>query len=223
MPVIDIEVLSRPPPRLACPADRVRRDTATPSHREMTASSSSAIYTQVRPRFLSRRSPPDQDARPSLATAIARSVRARLRPSRLGLPRPRPAVDRGPRKRAAVHRVLHAGVQGPAVRVLADVLGPRVRPPEPLKANSAEQRAWIRSFDYHWIITEHPSSPDSLFLATAGSGHTFKNLPNVGSPIPPGPRPPAEPVHAGRQVRRRLPRRQIVAGTQGSLAVRRCP
>ncbi|MBW0523734.1 hypothetical protein O181_063449 [Austropuccinia psidii MF-1] len=36
------------------------------------------------------------------------------------------------------------------------------------------------SFDFGWIVGPHPSSPDSLFLATAGSGHTFKNLPNAG-------------------------------------------
>jgi len=36
------------------------------------------------------------------------------------------------------------------------------------------------AFDYGWIISPHPSSPNSLFLATAGSGHAFKNLPNLG-------------------------------------------
>ncbi|KAA1128903.1 hypothetical protein PGTUg99_001352 [Puccinia graminis f. sp. tritici] len=36
------------------------------------------------------------------------------------------------------------------------------------------------SFDYGWIIGPHPSSPNTLFLATAGSGHAFKNLPNLG-------------------------------------------
>ncbi|PLW19888.1 hypothetical protein PCANC_05911 [Puccinia coronata f. sp. avenae] len=36
------------------------------------------------------------------------------------------------------------------------------------------------SFDYGWIISPHPSSPNTLFLATAGSGHAFKNLPNLG-------------------------------------------
>lgn len=36
------------------------------------------------------------------------------------------------------------------------------------------------SFDYGWIISPHPSSPKTLFLATAGSGHAFKNLPNLG-------------------------------------------
>lgn len=36
------------------------------------------------------------------------------------------------------------------------------------------------SFDYGWIIGAHPSSPNHLFVATAGSGHSFKNLPNVG-------------------------------------------
>ncbi|KAI8456235.1 fructosyl amino acid oxidase, partial [Phakopsora pachyrhizi] len=36
------------------------------------------------------------------------------------------------------------------------------------------------AFDFGWIIGPHPSSPKNLFLATAGSGHTFKNLPNAG-------------------------------------------
>lgn len=36
------------------------------------------------------------------------------------------------------------------------------------------------SFDYGWIISPHPSSPSSLFLATAGSGHAFKNFTNLG-------------------------------------------
>ncbi|KDQ51628.1 hypothetical protein JAAARDRAFT_163427 [Jaapia argillacea MUCL 33604] len=35
------------------------------------------------------------------------------------------------------------------------------------------------SFDFNWIISPHPSST-RLFIATAGSGHTFKNLPVVG-------------------------------------------
>ncbi|KAH8925055.1 hypothetical protein BT69DRAFT_1332545 [Atractiella rhizophila] len=36
------------------------------------------------------------------------------------------------------------------------------------------------SFDKSWIISSHPSSPKSLFLATGGSRHSFKNLTNVG-------------------------------------------
>lgn len=39
------------------------------------------------------------------------------------------------------------------------------------------------SFDYNWFITYHPSAPDSLFLATGGSGHSFKNIVNVGKYI----------------------------------------
>ncbi|RBQ69104.1 hypothetical protein FVER14953_20964 [Fusarium verticillioides] len=34
--------------------------------------------------------------------------------------------------------------------------------------------------DYSWIIGTHPSSPDSLYIATGGSGHSFKNFVNVG-------------------------------------------
>ncbi|EPQ50556.1 Clavaminate synthase-like protein [Gloeophyllum trabeum ATCC 11539] len=36
------------------------------------------------------------------------------------------------------------------------------------------------SFDFNWILGPHPSSPSSLFIATAGSGHSFKNLPVIG-------------------------------------------
>lgn len=36
------------------------------------------------------------------------------------------------------------------------------------------------SFDFGWIIDSHPSSPSRLYVATGGSGHSFKNLPNVG-------------------------------------------
>lgn len=34
--------------------------------------------------------------------------------------------------------------------------------------------------DYNWIISPHPESPESLFIATGGSGHSFKNLVKVG-------------------------------------------
>jgi len=36
------------------------------------------------------------------------------------------------------------------------------------------------TFDNYWILGPHPSSPSSLFIATGGNGHTFKNLSNVG-------------------------------------------
>ncbi|KAI1419213.1 FAD-dependent oxidoreductase [Xylaria sp. FL1777] len=36
------------------------------------------------------------------------------------------------------------------------------------------------AFDYHWIISRHPSSPKSLFIATGGSGHSFKNIVHIG-------------------------------------------
>jgi len=36
------------------------------------------------------------------------------------------------------------------------------------------------SIDFNWIISPHPSSPSTLYIATAGSGHSFKNLPVVG-------------------------------------------
>ncbi|KAG0146694.1 hypothetical protein CROQUDRAFT_44052 [Cronartium quercuum f. sp. fusiforme G11] len=39
------------------------------------------------------------------------------------------------------------------------------------------------SFDFGWIIDYHPSSPNRLLIATGGSGHSFKNLPNVGKYI----------------------------------------
>ena len=38
----------------------------------------------------------------------------------------------------------------------------------------------LATFDSYWILGPHPSSPETLFLATGGNGHTFKNLPNVG-------------------------------------------
>lgn len=34
--------------------------------------------------------------------------------------------------------------------------------------------------DYNWLIGAHPDSPHSLFLATGGSGHSFKNIVHVG-------------------------------------------
>ncbi len=37
--------------------------------------------------------------------------------------------------------------------------------------------------DYNWLITPHPDSPKSLFIATGGSGHSFKNIVNVGKYI----------------------------------------
>ncbi|TFK52788.1 DAO-domain-containing protein [Heliocybe sulcata] len=36
------------------------------------------------------------------------------------------------------------------------------------------------SIDFNWIVSPHPSSPSSLYIATAGSGHSFKNLPVIG-------------------------------------------
>lgn len=38
----------------------------------------------------------------------------------------------------------------------------------------------VETHDDHWIIDYHESAPDSLFIATGGSGYTFKNLTNVG-------------------------------------------
>lgn len=38
----------------------------------------------------------------------------------------------------------------------------------------------LTTFDDGWLLGPHPSSPSSLFLATGGNGHTFKNLVNVG-------------------------------------------
>ncbi|RBR24435.1 uncharacterized protein FIESC28_02925 [Fusarium coffeatum] len=37
--------------------------------------------------------------------------------------------------------------------------------------------------DSNWIIGPHPSSPKSLFVATGGSGYSFKNFVNIGSYI----------------------------------------
>ncbi|EIN14058.1 FAD dependent oxidoreductase [Punctularia strigosozonata HHB-11173 SS5] len=43
------------------------------------------------------------------------------------------------------------------------------------------QACWdSEAFDGSWIISPHPASPCTLFIATGGSRHTFKNLPNVG-------------------------------------------
>ncbi|OAL53593.1 FAD-dependent oxidoreductase [Pyrenochaeta sp. DS3sAY3a] len=38
----------------------------------------------------------------------------------------------------------------------------------------------VETHDDHWIIDYHESAPDSLFIATGGSGYSFKNLTNVG-------------------------------------------
>lgn len=38
----------------------------------------------------------------------------------------------------------------------------------------------VETHDDHWIIDYHDSAPDSLFIATGGSGYSFKNLTNVG-------------------------------------------
>lgn len=38
----------------------------------------------------------------------------------------------------------------------------------------------VETHDDHWIIGYHDSAPDSLFIATGGSGYSFKNLTNVG-------------------------------------------
>lgn len=77
-----------------------------------------------------------------------------------------------------------------------------------------------RSFDYHWIISPHPSSDGHLFIATAGSGHTFKNLPNVGLPVALSLYQGSPGRRAGRQVRRRLHRGQAFRRASRSLAVR---
>jgi sarcosine oxidase / L-pipecolate oxidase len=48
-------------------------------------------------------------------------------------------------------------------------------------ADMCPQACWdAEAFDGSWIISPHPSSPSTLFLATGGSRHTFKNLPNIG-------------------------------------------
>ncbi|EME80877.1 uncharacterized protein MYCFIDRAFT_46458 [Pseudocercospora fijiensis CIRAD86] len=41
----------------------------------------------------------------------------------------------------------------------------------------------METFDYNWLIGYHPDSPESLMIATGGSGHSFKNMPNVGKYI----------------------------------------
>ncbi|KAM0187306.1 hypothetical protein ACHAPI_011219 [Fusarium lateritium] len=38
----------------------------------------------------------------------------------------------------------------------------------------------VETHDDHWIIDYHESAPDSLLIATGGSGYSFKNLTNVG-------------------------------------------
>jgi sarcosine oxidase/L-pipecolate oxidase len=38
----------------------------------------------------------------------------------------------------------------------------------------------VETHDDHWIIDYHDSAPDSLFVATGGSGYSFKNLVNIG-------------------------------------------
>lgn len=38
----------------------------------------------------------------------------------------------------------------------------------------------VETHDDHWIIDYHDSAPDSLFIATGGSGYSFKNLTNIG-------------------------------------------
>ncbi|KAF2094000.1 nucleotide-binding domain-containing protein, partial [Rhizodiscina lignyota] len=38
----------------------------------------------------------------------------------------------------------------------------------------------LATFDGYWILGPHPSSPESLFIATGGNGNTFKNLVNIG-------------------------------------------
>jgi len=41
----------------------------------------------------------------------------------------------------------------------------------------------MESHDYNWLIGYHPDSPSSLFIATGGSGHSFKNMVNIGKYI----------------------------------------
>jgi sarcosine oxidase/L-pipecolate oxidase len=36
------------------------------------------------------------------------------------------------------------------------------------------------SFDHNWIMSYHPATSGSLFVATGGSGHSFKNIVNIG-------------------------------------------
>lgn len=38
----------------------------------------------------------------------------------------------------------------------------------------------METHDYNWLIDYHPESPNSLLIATGGSGHSFKNIVNVG-------------------------------------------
>ncbi|KAB8215232.1 FAD dependent oxidoreductase [Aspergillus novoparasiticus] len=38
----------------------------------------------------------------------------------------------------------------------------------------------VETHDDNWIVGYHDSAPDSLFIATGGSGYTFKNLTNIG-------------------------------------------
>ncbi|KAI6914357.1 hypothetical protein KC318_g654 [Hortaea werneckii] len=38
----------------------------------------------------------------------------------------------------------------------------------------------VETHDDNWIIGYHDSAPQSLFIATGGSGYTFKNMPNIG-------------------------------------------
>ncbi|KAG9666341.1 hypothetical protein KCU99_g9782, partial [Aureobasidium melanogenum] len=38
----------------------------------------------------------------------------------------------------------------------------------------------VETHDDNWIIGFHDSAPESLFIATGGSGYTFKNLMNIG-------------------------------------------
>ena len=38
----------------------------------------------------------------------------------------------------------------------------------------------METHDDHWIIGYHDSAPESLLIATGGSGYSFKNLVNVG-------------------------------------------
>ncbi|EAW14926.1 NAD(P)/FAD-dependent oxidoreductase [Aspergillus clavatus NRRL 1] len=38
----------------------------------------------------------------------------------------------------------------------------------------------VETHDDNWIVGYHEDGPDSLFIATGGSGYTFKNLTNIG-------------------------------------------